>query len=205
MGVVLISSVNCCKKANTCFFQNVKVKGKTDINHWSWSANKTYNGPTSDINTCFTLNQDRSCEMTQVRRQSAFPPLTALGAQLMLCLPRGLQIRVWQPLDFAAHRCSYENQHTRSSSCEPEWHLGILPSDSMEKTQWRESSAYVHSVQQNETQGPLHALLSSLGHEGWDPQHTPAEALKPLQEAIPPLFTDQVLEGPLHHWGIHGH
>lgn len=75
----------------------------------------------------------------------------------------------------------------------------ILPSDSVEEAQRGERSAYVHSVQQDETKGPLHALLSPLGHEGWDPQHTAAEALKPLQEAIPPLFADQVLEGPLHH------
>lgn len=81
----------------------------------------------------------------------------------------------------------------------------ILPSDSMEKPQWGEGGAYIHSVQQDETKGPLHPLLSALGHEGWDPQHTATEALKPLQEAVPPLFADQVLEGPLHHRRVHGH
>lgn len=74
-----------------------------------------------------------------------------------------------------------------------------VPSDGVEQAQRREGGAYVHSVQQNETKGPLHTLLSPLGHKGWDPQHTAAEALKPLQEALPPLLTDEVLEGPLHH------
>ncbi len=75
----------------------------------------------------------------------------------------------------------------------------ILPSDSVEKAQRGEGGAYVHGVQEDEAKGPLHALLSPFRHEGRDPQHAAAEALKPLQEAVPPLFADQVLEGPLHH------
>lgn len=75
----------------------------------------------------------------------------------------------------------------------------ILPSDSVEKAQRGEGGAYVHGVQQDEAKGPLHALLSPFRHEGRDPQHTAAEALEPLQEAVPPLVADQVLEGPLHH------
>lgn len=82
---------------------------------------------------------------------------------------------------------------------------GILPSDSMEKPQWGEGGPYVYSMQQDEAEGPVHALLSAFGHEGWDPQDAAAEALQPPQEAIPPLFTGQVLEGPLHHGGVHGH
>ena len=81
----------------------------------------------------------------------------------------------------------------------------ILPSDSVEEAQRGEGGADVHSVQQDETERPLHPLLSPLGHERRDPQHAATEALKPLQEAIPPLVTDQVLEGPLHHRRVHGH
>ena len=60
-------------------------------------------------------------------------------------------------------------------------------------------------MQQDEAEGPFHALLSPLGHEGWDPQHTTAEALKTLQEAIPPLLVHQVLESSLYHRRVHGH
>lgn len=102
------------------------------------------------------------------------------------------------PPDHAAHRYSYGICYIGSQSC-------ILPSDSVEKAQRRERSAYVHGVHQDETEGPLHTLLSPLGHERWDPEHAAAEALETLQEAIPPLFTDQVHEGSLHHRGIHGH
>lgn len=80
-----------------------------------------------------------------------------------------------------------------------------LPSDSVEKAQRREGGAYVHGVQQDETKSPLHALFSTFGHESWDPQDAAAETSKTLQEALLPLFTDQVLEGPLHHWRVHGH
>lgn len=81
----------------------------------------------------------------------------------------------------------------------------LLPSDGVEKAQRGEGGAHVHGVRQDETKGPLHALLPPLGHEGWDPQHTAAEALETLKEAVPPLLAHQVLEGPLHHWRVHGH
>lgn len=75
----------------------------------------------------------------------------------------------------------------------------------MEKPQWGEGSAHVYSVQQDEAEGPLYPLLSPFGHEGWDPQDAATEALQPPQETIPPLFTGQIPEGPLHHGGVHGH
>lgn len=81
----------------------------------------------------------------------------------------------------------------------------ILPSDSMEKPQRGEGGPHIYSVQQDEAKGPLHPLLSAFGHEGWDPQDAASEALQPPQEAIPPLFAGQILEGPLHHGGVHGH
>lgn len=60
-------------------------------------------------------------------------------------------------------------------------------------------------MQQDEAEGPLHPLLSPFGHEGWDPQDAATEALQPPQETVPPLFTGQIPEGPLHHGGVHGH
>lgn len=69
----------------------------------------------------------------------------------------------------------------------------------MEKAQRWKGGAYVYGVQQDETQCPLHAFLSPLGHEGWDPQHAAAEASKTPQEALLPLIGDQVLEGSLHY------
>lgn len=86
----------------------------------------------------------------------------------------------------------------RSSSVE------LLPSDGVEKPQRGEGGPHIHSMQQNEAEGPGHALLAAFGHEGRDPQDAAAEALQPPQEASPPLFTGQVLEGPLHHGGVHG-
>lgn len=74
----------------------------------------------------------------------------------------------------------------------------------MEKAQWGESSANIHRVQEDEPKGPLHPLLSPLGHEGWDPQHTAAEAFQPLQESLPPLFIDKIPESSLHHGRVHG-
>lgn len=82
--------------------------------------------------------------------------------------------------------------------------MELLPSDGVEKPQRGEGGPHIHSMQQNEAEGPGHALLAAFGHEGRDPQDAAAEALQPPQEASPPLFTGQVLEGPLHHGGVHG-
>lgn len=92
-----------------------------------------------------------------------------------------------------------------TTGAEGVWMRCISPSDSMKKPQWREGRANVHSVQQDETKSPLHALLSPLGHEGRDPQHTAVQALQPLQETLAPLLTDKILEGSLHHRRVHGH
>lgn len=81
----------------------------------------------------------------------------------------------------------------------------ISPSDGVEEPQRGEGGAHVHRVQQDEAEDPLHALLTALGHEGRDPQHAAAEAAQPAEEAAPPLVVGQVLEGPLHHRGVHGH
>lgn len=75
----------------------------------------------------------------------------------------------------------------------------------MEESQRGEGGTHVHGVQQDETKGPLHTLLSALSHEGWDPQYTAPQALKPLQEMITPLLAAQVPEGPLNDRGVHGH
>ena len=74
----------------------------------------------------------------------------------------------------------------------------------MQQTQGGECSAHIHSVQENESDSPLHTLLSTLGHEGRNPQDTAAEALEPAQEPLPTVLISQVLEGPLDNRGVHG-
>lgn len=82
---------------------------------------------------------------------------------------------------------------------------GHVPSDGMEQAQGGEGGADVHGMQKNEADDPLHSLLSSFSHEGRDPQHTPTEALQPVDEALHPLLTVQVLKGTLDHRRVHGH